>query len=517
MMIATGRQMKNIDKTATEKYGISGIVLMESAGIQVVNEAVAMLGGDVSGKTVWVFCGCGNNGGDGFVAARRLNDMNCRVRVLMTSSPSGLTGDARQNYDIAQRLGIDTSTVMSHKDIMALKIRLPLADLVIDAIFGTGLGGEIRGEIADIIHLINDSGRLVLSVDIPSGMNADTGIIQGICVEADRTVTFALPKPGLCLNAGDIPVGELIVAAIGIPQCAIDDNNLNHYLITQKSVGKCFPVRSKKTHKGNYGHLLIVAGSRGYAGAACLVAAAAARCGNGLVTLAVPENLLAELRNCPAETMLMTLPGEDGKLQANAVDRIISDMDRFTAVAIGPGIGTGDNIKRMVEALIRKATVQLVLDADALNAIADHPEILLEAAMPPVITPHPGEFSRLTGFHTDEVNSLRIDIVREYADKWNTVILLKGSKTVIGTPDGRVFINPTGNPGMATGGSGDVLTGMVGSFCALGLGSIESACAGAYLHGLAGDLAADGVGEISMKAGDIAAMIPKAFCQTLGE
>lgn len=515
MMIATGNQMKNIDETTIEKYGIPGIVLMESAGAQIVNEAVSMLGGDVAGKIVWIFCGGGNNGGDGFVVARRLHDMDCRIRVLLTSPPSELMGDVRRNYDVAKRMGIEVITVMSHKDNMALKIRLPLVDLVVDAIFGTGLGGEIRGDIADIIRLINDSRRPVLSVDLPSGLHPDTGIVQGICVQADRTVTLALPKPGLCLNAGDSPVGKLVVVDIGIPKCAINDNNLNHFLITQKAVAANFPVRAKKSHKGDYGHLLIAAGSRGYAGAASLVAAAATRCGTGLCTLAVPESLIAELRGCPSEAMLLPLPGENGRWHANAADRIMTEIDRFSAIAIGPGLGSGDNIKHSVEALIRKATVQLILDADALNAIAGHPEILLEAAIPPIITPHPGELSRLTGFQVDEINLLRIDIAREYAEKWNSIILLKGDSTVIGAPDGRIFINLTGNPGMATGGSGDVLTGMLGSFCAQGMDSIEAACSATYLHGLAGDIAAEEIGEISMRAGDIADMIPKAFFRIL--
>lgn len=508
MKIATAAEMREIDRITIEEVGIPGMVLMENAGIQVVNTIKEMLENPI-GKRVWVFAGGGNNGGDGLVVARHLFNHGAKVKVVLLTDPSSLKGDAWNNYLIAQRMNIEMMTLASRKDLMALKISLPSADLIVDAIFGTGLKGEVKGDAAEVIRMINSAQRPVVSVDIPSGLHADTGEVLGVCVQAAKTVTFGLPKVGLCLQLNSEYVGELVVADISIPRQVVMRQNLQHHLIHFGDIVSLFPPRPRESHKGTYGHLLVVAGSEGYTGAAALASLSALRVGTGLVTLGVPESLHDLMEIKLTEVMTKPLPETKQRtVSLRAVDPILDALQKCHALAVGPGLSVHPEVSYLLENLLSKVEVPVVLDADGLNAIADNPEVLKSCNAPVVITPHPGEMSRLCKLSVHQVQKNRLQVAKEFAQSYGVTVVLKGHRTVVADPKGNVYINSTGNPGMATGGTGDVLTGIIGGFLAQGLQPVQAATAGVFLHGLAGDFAAREKSESGLIAGDILEKLP---------
>lgn len=511
MKVANCRQMREIDSETINKLGIPGIVLMENAAAAVVKEIETILQ-EMQYRSIVVFCGKGNNGGDGFAIARRLYNMGANVLVVVLADREEIKGDARINLEIIEKMDLKIVQVLDDSFLEEIAASLYLCDLVVDAILGTGAKGDITGVMRDIIHLINTSGKRVIAVDIPSGVNGDTGEVCGIAVNADVTVTFGLPKLGLLTYPGAGYVGRLVVADISIPDKIIEERNIHINTIDNEYVRELLPVRNSDSHKGDYGKVFIVAGSRGLTGAAAMSASAAVRSGAGLVTVGCPASLNDILEVKLTEEM--TLPLDDnmnGVLSTGCIDKILTRLEKSDVILYGPGLSADPSISAILEAILAQSVKPVIIDADGINALAANINILREAKCPVVLTPHPGEMSRLTGIAVRDIQANRIHIAKDFAQKWNTVIILKGARTVVALPAGDVYINCTGNPGMATGGSGDVLAGVIAAFMGQGIPVAEAAIAAVYIHGLAGDIAAERYGEYSLKATDIIEALPEAF------
>ncbi|MDO8684139.1 MAG: NAD(P)H-hydrate dehydratase [Armatimonadota bacterium] len=513
MKIVTAAQMRELDRRATEEYGVPSLLLMENAGIRTFAAVSRILEG-VEGKSILVVSGKGNNGGDGFVIARHLQEAGANVTVALACDPEEVKGDARANLETVFRMGIPSLQI---KDVSDIQRHLASCDLIVDALFGAGVKGEITGLPAAIIDAINVSGKTVISVDLPSGLNADTGEISGHCIIADETVTFALPKIGLVTYPGAKYVGRLTVGDIGIPSQLLDDPSLKIELLTDEIIRGLLPDREPDAHKGTFGHLLVLAGSVGMTGAACLASEAGARVGAGLVTLGCAWGLNDIFEVKLTEAMTVPLAETEARsLAPDAVGAVTALAKKCTAVAIGPGLGRHPDTDRFVQSVLPRLELPVVIDADALNALAGAKEIFVQLRAPAVITPHPGEMSRLLGTSSAEVQSDRLKVALDAAAKFGVVVVLKGARTVIASPDGRAFINPTGNAGMASGGMGDVLTGAIGGFLAQGLSPLDAAICGVYLHGLAGDLVADELGVAGLLASDLLLKLPVAIKSIVG-
>lgn len=510
MRVVTAEEMKALDTAAIEEYGIPGLVLMENAGRQVV-EVIRQVLGEVRDKVITIFIGKGNNGGDGLVIARHLLNMGAEVKVLALANVEEITGDAAVNLEIWRKMGQKIYSLHHGDGINIVRLVLMNTDLIVDAIYGTGFRGKIGEKVGRIIEVLNGSGKPIVAVDIPSGLEADTGRVNGPCIQATHTVTFGLPKLGLILEPGADYAGQLHIADISIPTVLVDKAAPQRYLITAQLVKEWLPSRPTNAHKGNFGRVLVVAGSRGMTGAACLAGEGALRAGAGLVTVAVPETLHDIMEAKLTEVMTTPLPDTGkGSLSRGARQRILSLLEGADVLAIGPGLSTVPEVVTMVRELLPSVRIPCVLDADALNALAGDGDILRKVQAPVVITPHPGEMARLMGITAQEIQGDRLTVTSKAATTWNVVVLLKGARTVVAAPNGAIYLNPTGNPGMATGGSGDVLTGAVAALIAQGLDPARAAAAGAYIHGLAGDLAAREKGMTGLIAGDIVSALPAA-------
>ena len=507
--VATAEEMRDLDRRAGDEFGVPSIVLMENAGRHVARAALDTLGG-AKGKRVTVIAGRGNNGGDGFVAARHLRDAGADVSVFLLASPEDVKGDAKTNLDALLESGLP---VKSSESISKIESALAHSDLVIDAIFGTGLRGEVTGPAADAIGAMNRCGRPVIAVDLPSGLDADTGGIWGVCVRASRTVTFALPKIGMFIYPGADCIGELTVVDIGIPR------ELHEGIQTEvpgvEWVMSRLPDRPADAHKGTFGTVLVIAGSPGFTGAAAMAGEAALRSGAGLSTVAVPIGLQDVMAAKLTEVMTAGLPQtEDRTFAADAADPALNLAEKATSVVLGCGIGTHPQTKEFVDGFVRSARRPMVIDADGLNCLVQDAEALRGPHCDLVLTPHPGEMARLLGTTSAEVQSNRIGAAKEAASRFGSVIVLKGARTVIADPSGRAFINLTGNSGMATGGTGDVLAGAIGALLAQGLSALDAAVCGVYIHGRAGDIAAEMLGQAGMIAGDVLRALPLALKET---
>jgi len=511
MRVLNAAQMREADRRAIEEIGISSLVLMENAGRQVV-AAMEALHAECLGH-VAVLCGRGNNGGDGFVVARTLVQRGVDVSVFLVGVVSDVRGDARTNLEILGRLGL---TVVEIADGQAWELHFSEVrecTLIVDAIFGTGLKAPLTGLLQSVVADINASGIPVVAVDLPSGLSADSSDPIGDFIEADTTVTLGAPKLPLVLPPAELKSGDVVIADIGIPLEVIGSVDGPHVeLLTRGGVRAMLAPRTPDSHKGDFGHVLVIGGSMGKTGAAYLSATAALRSGAGLVTLATPRSCQAVLSAMAPEYMTEALAETPDGLSVDDVDRVI-EMAR-DVVAIGPGLGQAPSTTAFVRALVERATMPLVVDADGLNAFAGHPERLAgREGRPVIITPHPGEMARLVRMSSDEVQRNRLEVARSFATSQRLYVILKGHRTLVATPDGKVFINPTGNPGMATGGTGDVLTGMVAALLAQLLDA-EAACkAAVFLHGLAGDLAEGEEGEMAMTSADVAAQIGAAILE----
>jgi NAD(P)H-hydrate epimerase len=512
MRILNSSQMREADRRTIEEIGIASLVLMENAGRQVVT-AIESVHGDLLDRKVAVLCGRGNNGGDGLVVARTLLERGVDTAVFLIGRIVDVRGDARTNLDILGRLGL---TVVEISDSQAWELHFSeISDctLIVDAIFGTGLNAPLGGFMETVVADVNQSGIPVVAIDVPSGLSADSHEPIGDSIEAGLTVTLGAPKLCLVLPPAETRAGNIVIADIGIPSEVIEAvDGPRVELLTRASMRELVPPRSADTHKGDYGHVLVVAGSRGKTGAAHLSGLGALRSGAGLVTIATPGCCLPIVAAMAPEYMTEPIHEVGDELDPDAVDRLI-EIAR-DVIAVGPGLGQGPSTKQFVKALIDRATMPLVVDADGLNAFTDDPDRLTgREGRDVIITPHPGEMARLVGMSTDEVQANRLEIARNFAVVHQVYVVLKGHRTLVATPDDKVFINPTGNPGMATGGTGDVLTGMIAAWLAQLLDA-EAACKLAvYLHGMAGDLAEADQGEAAMTAGDLARHIGPAILE----
>ncbi len=516
MLLVTAKQMQEMDRQAIESFGIPGLVLMENAGRGSFDFLLEKFR-DVKRKKVAVFAGRGNNGGDGFVIARYLMEQGIAVTCFLLSLKEKVQGDAKINMDLAIKLcdRSKTSQIIEIPDagkFKQYKTRIIHHDLFIDAILGTGLNSNVRGLFKDIIELINSSRQPVFSVDIPSGLNSDTGQPLGVSVKADATATFAFAKKGNILYPGNVYTGELKIIDIGIPDFIAQEKKIKLSLIEKKQIAGFFKRREFSSHKGSYGHLLVVAGSTGKTGAAALCSHAAMRSGTGLVSLGIAKSLNKIIEPMVIEPMTHPLTDkEQGYLSENCLDEIQTLLQDKQAFALGPGIGTAKETVKLVHKLVEKSEVPLILDADALNCIAQDIKVLKVKKSPAILTPHPGEMARLSNISTADVQKNRIETASGFARQYNCILVLKGAQTIISFPDGQNQICPTGNPGMASGGMGDVLTGMIAGFCAQGFSPENATLAGVFIHGMCADILAEDIGEFGFLATDMIRIIPKAI------
>ena len=518
MKIVNAEEMRSIDGKTIKEYGIPGPTLMERAGLAVATRIRELF----DKRKVLVLAGGGNNGGDGIVAARNLFNWGWNVKVLLMGKLNALSPDCLAQYRIAKEIGVplEFRTSITDKDIHAA--------VVVDALLGTGINKPVLSPLAEVIDVLNKADNQVVSVDIPSGISSDDGQIKGTAVLADYTVTFGLQKYGHLLYPGAEHTGHLFVEDIGFPAELLHSESLKTETIEQTDVAFLLPERPKNSHKGDCGHVLIVAGSRGKTGAALMAAKACLRSGAGMITIGVPETLLDVYQQRVTEEMVLPLPDNgQGVLSAAASEAILDFLNRKADVlAIGPGISTGPDITKLLLTLLMSVTSPMVLDADAINSLAGHTDILLRAKAPVILTPHTGEMARLLGKGpgkdkepprvdwkgmTRRIERDRVNFAVAFSKEKGAYLILKGVPTIISEPGGRAFINTTGNPGMATAGAGDVLTGMVAAFLAQGLNPADTSILSVFLHGLAGDIAASEKGTHSLIATDIIEKLPEAF------
>jgi ADP-dependent NAD(P)H-hydrate dehydratase / NAD(P)H-hydrate epimerase len=483
MKIISSASMKEYDRKTIELYGLPGIVLMETAAFRVFEFIKAL---PQKPSKVVVLSGPGNNGGDGLVVARLLLLAGYQVSLWSTVKPGAYRGDAAINEKYLLKRNYTINRLTGKAELELFKNDLDHAGLLVDALLGTGIDREVEGLIADLIKTVNGSDLPVLAVDIPSGVNADNGSIMGSAVQANWTVTFAFLKKGLLLYPGAGLAGEIFVAEINIPNQLAEKDKIS--LLTPSFIRQSLPVRLPDAHKGSLGRTLLVAGSAGMTGAAVLAAESALTSGSGLVYLAAPASICAALEAKLIEVIVIPLPEKTpGMISPDAASMIIEKANSCNAMAVGPGLDTGEATAELLFKLVQLSPVPLVIDAGALNALGRNKTILRSARHLPLITPHPGEMARLAGVSTKQVQVSRLEIALKNAAFWNCYIILKGANSIVATPDGQAAINPTGNVALATAGSGDLLTGMVTSLIAQGMSTEKAAMAGTYIHGLAGD------------------------------
>ncbi len=516
MRVLNTQQMREADRQTIEDIGLPSIVLMENAGRQVV-AAMESAFEALPTMRIAVVCGRGNNGGDGFVVARALLDRGLSARVALIGESAALKGDARANFEILRALEVDVIEIADAGTWELHGADLLDVDLIIDALVGTGLTAPLSGLYQTVVEDINATAAPVVSIDLPSGLSADTPEAIGPAVDATLTVTLAAPKLSLVLPPGELLAGTLVIADIGIPASVV--NGIDGpwvELLTKESMRSLVPPRAQQSHKGDYGHVLIVAGSPGKTGAAVLAALAALRSGAGRVTVAAPAGCVPLIVPHGPEFMTLALAEDEaGLVHPSAVEQVLAfDAD---VIAVGPGLGRSEGVREFVRALVEQCPAPLVLDADAIVAFSGEPDRLLARdGVELILTPHPGEMAALIGLSVDEVQANRLAVARDFASTHRAHVILKGHRTVVATPEGQTFINLTGNPGMATAGSGDVLLGAVAAWTGQ-LMDAEAACQlGVYLHGLAGDLAEADEGEVALIAGDIVACLGDAVLELTG-
>jgi ADP-dependent NAD(P)H-hydrate dehydratase / NAD(P)H-hydrate epimerase len=527
MKILTAAQMAEVDRLTTIRYFIPSILLMENAGRSVADE-IEKVCPELRSKRIMIFCGRGNNGGDGFVAARYLALRGAKPSILFFSDPEKLKGDALANWASVRAMGLEIQILPTPAEAKAHLKKLPIPDLIVDALFGTGLSKAIGPDFRPIVEWINrmSSTAFVVSIDIPSGLLADSPAIPGPAVKARLTVTFSALKLAQVVSPASDFSGKVILVPIGSPHELFDNPNYRLNLIDAAQVRRAIPDRARESHKGNYGHIYVVAGSRGKSGAALMTGLAALRSGAGLATLWIPRSVQRDVAGRFPELMTESLPETDAEtLDRSGADKLLSQLAQVEALVLGPGVTTHPSTKKLVWELVRRSPVPIVLDADGINAFVSPAEPLRnESGQPLILTPHPGEMARLLGKKISDVQKNRLEIARESAARLHCHIILKGFQTVIATPENELFINNTGNPGMATGGTGDVLAGMVGRFvagwsCNRNSGGnpnlVDYLSAAVYLHGLAGDLAAADKGMESLIATDLLSYLPHAFKEVL--
>ncbi|MBI2212668.1 MAG: NAD(P)H-hydrate dehydratase [Acidobacteria bacterium] len=502
MKILTSEQMGNIDRRASQQYGIPSVVLMENAALALVE---ALVDHYPDAGNVAIFCGPGQNGGDGLALARHLENRRITPLVFVLGVRKAYRGDAATNLDICERLGLPMWDVEDSEALDRALARATEADLVVDAIFGTGLNRPPDGLFAEAIRGLMAIRLPILAVDIPSGLSGSSSQTSEPCVRADLTVTFAQPKIPHVFDPAASHCGEIVVADITIPEAAVDAEGVFLSLTTPDEVRILLPARAADSHKGTYGHCAIVAGSAGKSGAAILAARGAIRAGAGLVTVITDRHTAAIVDAATLESMTYHVTVESDSIQA-----ILDFVATKDAAVVGPGLPDEEAAYAAIRELVARIDIPCVLDATAVNAFQGRATEMNRDGKPRLITPHPGELARLLGTTTAAIQSDRVSAVRGASQTTNCVVVLKGHQTVVANPDGIVTVNPTGNPGMASGGMGDVLSGAIAALLAHGLDPFEAARAGVFLHGLAGDLAREAKSDVGLAANDVAEALPLA-------
>jgi hydroxyethylthiazole kinase-like uncharacterized protein yjeF len=507
MKIVSAAEMREIDRVTSERFGVPSLTLMENAGAAVANFVLSQY---PLARRVGVVCGKGNNGGDGFVAARKLRAADREVFILLLADPAELRGDAAEMF---KRMALAPAIAKSHDELAGARARLRELEVLVDAILGTGFRPPVSGLYAEAIAAINASEVPVVAVDIPSGADADVmGSQTGAVARADAIVTFTAPRPAHVFGA--LTDGPTVIAPIGSPGEAIA-SSLHLNLIAPHEIAPLIGPRPREANKGSFGHVLVIGGSLGKAGAAAMAGMSALRTGTGLSTVATPKSVLTTVASFHPE--VMTEPCEEteaGTISLRALEYAYMDnlVKGKTVLAVGPGISRHVETSEFVRTVVQKYPMPVVLDADGLNAFEGVAAKLSGKGRALVITPHPGEMARLTGLSIPEVQRDRVGIARSFAREHEVIVVLKGHRTLIAQPDGEVWVNTTGNPGMATGGTGDVLTGMVAGMIAQNSTRvIEAVTSAVYLHGLAGDVACETMGEQSLVATDLIKALPEAF------
>jgi NAD(P)H-hydrate epimerase len=514
--VLSAAAMRRVDTRAIQELGVPSLVLMENAALGVVE---ALLARWPEAERVGVVCGPGNNGADGLAVARHLLVRGVEPVVRLVHGGRALSADAATQLAICRALPVEVREVAAEEAVASELAAFAEVDLVVDALFGTGLERPLAEAFARVVEALADLGRPVLAVDLPSGLDASSHLPPGPHLTAQATVTFAALKVAHVLPPAALACGEVAVADLGVPPRLVDEEEGVFELLVGEELEGLLPRRSRDAHKGAFGHLLLVAGSPGKSGAAILAARAAVRAGAGLVTVGVPAPLLSTVELGSVESMSLALPADErGCLRADAVDLLCAAGVRCTALAVGPGLGTDGQTPRAVRELAQRSVLPMVLDADGVNAFAGDPGALRERTTPTVLTPHPGELARLLGDRdTAAIGRDRLAAARAAAERTGAVVALKGQLTVVAAPDGRLAVNPTGGPALASGGSGDVLTGLLGALLGQRLDPFDAACLGVYLHGLAADLAAAETGAEALPAADLAEALPAAFAALRAE
>jgi len=508
MLVVSASEMASLDRHTIEKVGIPGIVLMENAARGAADFFESMVP-DIAQRKITVLAGSGNNGGDGFVLARIFHNKGAEVQVVCLRSPLKLSGDALTNYQILEKLQVPTLVWDESRDFHMQWQWVSQSQVIIDAILGTGLNSEVRGLFREVIEALNKLRAIVLAVDIPSGLDATTGRPLGAAVRAAGTATFGFLKIGQLLEPGSEHVGRLQLVDIGIPQSVAMARGIQRWQLTEEMAAACIQPRSPYIHKGGAGHVAVLSGSRGKTGAATLICEAAGRVGAGLVTLFVPESLNSILEMKLTEAMTFPIAETEEQTPSESASHAIVDFLKDSHVlAAGPGISTHPSTAALLLSLLPRLPCPAVLDADALTLVAQNIPIISQTKAPLVLTPHPGEMARLAKKSVKEVQENRLDTAREFAREHGVVLVLKGHGTVVAAPDGRLVINSTGNPAMASGGMGDTLTGMIAGFLAQGMDAFQAACLSVYTHGAAADEALEFPVSRGLIASDLLPVIP---------
>ncbi|MEA1971172.1 MAG: NAD(P)H-hydrate dehydratase [Thermodesulfobacteriota bacterium] len=502
MKISSVVQMRNLDRTAIEKFGIEDKLLMENAGLATFGVIQSKLG--VSGRKFAVFCGVGNNGGDGCVVARKLHSNGGDVKVFIVGNPDRFADSAKMNFNIIKKLPMEIREIVDADSVKAYVLD---SDAIVDAIFGTGLARDVDGLYRNVIEMINAGGKPVFSVDIPSGVNGDTGMIMGAAVKADYTVTFGLPKAGNMLFPGYDLCGKLYVTHISFPPSHYNDDSIQ----VEINITPEIPPRGADAHKGDLGNALFIAGAAGYFGAPYFAAFSFMKAGGGYSRLASPRSIMSFIADKGSE--IVFIPQEEtasGSIASKNKDDLLKLSQKMDMVVLGPGLSLDEETQMLVRELAHGITKPLLIDGDGITAICTDLQIIRERTAPTILTPHLGEMSRITGINVEEIQADRINILQNAARDLNAIIVMKGAHSLTGYPDGRIFINLSGNPGMATAGSGDVLTGTIAAMFGLGLPVEDAVRKGVFIHGVSGDLAAEHKGEDGMTAQDIMDYLPLA-------
>ena len=501
MKLLTAKQMTELEQVAITQYGIDGLLLMENAARSFCDTLEKKLW-RMSGKTVAIFCGKGNNGGDGFAIGRHLHNLGALVTFFIDCAPD--KPDAKKNFDIITRMGLPVLSMENAKGTQY--------DLVIDALFGTGFHGTPKAEAAEWIKAINSLSDTIASVDIPSGADASTGAVAGVCVKATLTVTFATANPGHYLYPAKDFCGKVLVTDISIPRQSIEDFEATYFTLDSE-LSKVMPKRTENSHKGSYGKVLMYAGSTGMSGACIMAATAALKSGVGMVTTAIPETIQNAVSARFTEIMTIPLPCLNGELTLDAGDRILEKLEKQDVLLAGCGIGVSGAARKTLLTVVSCCNKPMVIDADGINALSEHIHVIQNKAIPPVLTPHPLEFSRISGLSVEYILENRLQVAREFARTHQVVLVLKGADTLVAHPDGSIFVCTQSNSGLAKAGSGDVLAGVITAMLAQGATPSNAANLGVYLHSRAGMLAREKCGVYGMSASDVIVALSHAITE----